>query len=219
MNQRWWLLIERAQATLPLLAVAGLAGFTWWLVQSSPREDGAALPPVASSAPDYQLDKARVMRFDAQGRLRAILDGTAMRHYPDPDRLVIDELELSAQDANGQGLHALAREGEADRQAEVVYLRGGVRVVAEPPAPSASAPTPRGGPVHFAGEGLRIDTRQRIVASEQPVVLTQDHSRIEAQSIVYNDQTRVAELGGRVRGRYTTPTAPRGAQGQTGARP
>jgi hypothetical protein len=107
----------------------------------------------------------------------------------------------------------------ADRQAEVVYLRGGVRVVAEPPAPSASAPTPRGGPVHFAGEGLRIDTRQRIVASEQPVVLTQDHSRIEAQSIVYNDQTRVAELGGRVRGRYTTPTAPRGAQGQTGARP
>lgn len=210
MNQRWWLLIERAQAVVPLLAVAALAGFTWWLVQSSPKEGGDARPPVASSAPDYQLQKARIVRFDAQGRLQAILDGTAMRHYPDPDRLVIDQLALSARDETGQGLRALAREGQADRKAELVHLRGDVRVVALPPAPvlalaegeATGAAPARGGPLYFTGEGLRIDTRQRIVSSDQPVRLLQDHSRVDAQSVVYNDQTRIAEFGGRVQGRY-----------------
>ncbi|MFT3857713.1 MAG: LPS export ABC transporter periplasmic protein LptC [Aquabacterium sp.] len=210
MNQRWWLLIERVQATLPLLAVAGLAGFTWWLVQSSPKEGGAVLPPLASSAPDYELQKARLVRFDAQGRLQAILDGIEMRHYPDKDRLVIDRLNLSARDEKGQGLKAVAREGEADRMAELVHLRGGVKVVALPASAAASAPDAplRGGPVHFAGEGLRIDTRQRILSSDEPVLLTQAHSEVRAQSMVYNDQTRVAELGGRVHGRYvvTGPT-------------
>ena len=201
MNQRWWLVVERLQATLPLLAVAGLAAFTWWLVQSSRTEGGAALPPVASSEPDYQLDKARVVRFDAQGRLQAILDGTSMRHYPDTDKLVIDQPNLSARADDGRGLHAIAREGEADRGAEVVHLRGGVEVLATPAA-GASAARPAGGPVRFDGEALRIDTRQRVVASDQPVLLTQDHSRVEAQSLVYNELTGVAQLGGRVHGHY-----------------
>lgn len=223
---RWWLLAERVQATLPLLAVAGLAGFSWWLVQSSPRDGRPAVPPVASSAPDYQLDKARVVRFDAQGRPRAILDGTAMRHFPVSDRLVIDQLELSARDEEtGQGLHAVAREGEADRRAELVHLRGGVKIVATPPQFAADAASDissgkafgtqvspkaatKGGPVHFAGENVRIDTRQRIVSSDQPVLITQDHSQIQAQSLVYNDQTRIADIGGRVKGRYVaTPRA------------
>lgn len=213
MNQRWWLFVERAQATLPLLAVAGLAGFTWWLVQSSPKEGGAALPPLASSAPDYELQQARLVRFDAQGRLQAILDGTEMRHYPDKDRLVIDALRLSARDEKGQGLKAVAREGEADRMAELVHLRGGVQVVALPSGEvAASSASPgamsRGEPVHFTGEGLRIDTRQRVVSSDEPVLLTQAHSEIRARSMVYNDQTRIAELGGRVQGRYVLTAPP-----------
>lgn len=214
MNQRWWLYIERAQATLPLLAVAALAGFTWWLVASSPKDGRAVVPPLSSSVPDYQLEKARVVRFDAEGRLQAILDGTAMRHYPGTDRLVIDELELSARDDDGQGLHAVALEGEADNLAEVVHLRGDVRVVAMPPVATADAPAQPGGPVHFAGEGLRIDTRKRIVASEQPVTITQDYSQIEAQSIVYNDHSRVADLGGRVHGRYAVPAAEAARKGR-----
>ena len=96
-----------------------------------------------------------------------------------------------------------ALEGEVDRLADLVHLRGDVRVVATPPAASAAS-MGSGGPVHFSGEGLRIDTRQRIVSSDEPVLITQDHSQIRAQSIIYNDQTRIAELGGRVKGVYQT---------------
>lgn len=203
-SQRWWLLLERGQALLPLIAAAGLAGFTWWLVESSPHDGGPSRAAVASSAPDYELRKARVARVDAQGRLSAVLDGQAMRHYTDTDRLQIDQLVLSARDEKGQGLHAVANEGEANRNAEVLTLRGGARVIALPAASDQGVGL-RGGPVRFAGEGLRIDMRTRVVSSTEPVRLTQDHSQIEGQSITYNDRTGVAELGGRVHGHYVSP--------------
>jgi len=204
MKQRWWLLLEQAQATLPLLAAASLAGFTWWLVQSSPRLGGANRPSLASSAPDYVLGKARIARFDPQGRLEAVLDGQTMRHYASTDILQIDRVVLSARDEKGQGLHATSNEGEADRRAEVVTLRGAARVVATPAAHGGEPGTGLrgGGPAHFAGEGLKVDTRKRIVSSDEPVLLTQDRSQVHAQAMVYDDNTGIADMAGRVHGRY-----------------
>lgn len=206
MSPRLWLWLERAQATLPLLAVASLAGFSWWLVQSSPQGGSPSAPRLAASAPDYELHTARVVRVDPQGRLEAVLDGRTMRHYPATDRLLIEQLALTARDAKGQGLRAVAREGEADQRAEVVILRGGAQVLATPVAASGSGLG--GGPVRFEGEGLRIDTRARTVSSAQPVRLSQAHSQVDAQSLRYNDQTGIAELGGRVRGHYAPAQAP-----------
>lgn len=196
MNPRWWLVLERAQAALPVLVAAGLAGFSWWLVQSSPKEGGAPRPAQVSSSPDYELHQARVARFDAQGRLEAVLDGQAMRHHPSTDTLHIDQLVLSARDHQGQGLHAVSRRGVADHSAEVLTLTGGAQVVAFPAGPRPASP------VRFSGEGLRVDMHQRVVSSELPIMLTQDHSQIQAQSMRYTEATGITELGGRVRGRY-----------------
>lgn len=203
MNTRWWIWLERAQATLPLLAAAGLAGFTWWLVQSSPKEGGAARAVLASSEPDYELHHARLARFNPQGRLDAVLDGQAMRHYPATDTLQIDEVVMSARDASGRGLHAVAHQGLADQRSERVTLSGGANVVAFPaPTPADQGTGLRGGPVRFTGEGMRIDARARTVSSDQPVLLTQDHSQIRAQSMVYDERSGIGDLGGRVRGQY-----------------
>ncbi len=203
MNQRWWLLLERAQAALPLLAAAGLAGFTWWLVQSSPKEGGAARPALAASVPDFELNQARVARFDAQGRIEAVLDGQTMRHYPDTDRLQIDQLTLSARDDKGLGLRAVSQRGEADRKAEVVTLSGGAKVTALPATDPGTGL--RAAPAHFTGEGLRIDTRTRVVSSDQPVLLQQQGSEVRAQNMRYDDRTGITDLGGRVRGQYEVP--------------
>jgi lipopolysaccharide export system protein LptC len=200
MNQRWWLWLERAQATVPLLAVAGLAAFTWWLVQSSPKFGGDAGPARASSSPDFELNKARVARFNAQGRIEAVLDGERMRHYPDTDRLLIDQLVLSARDDKGMGLKASALTGQADHKAEVVMLNGGARVTALPA--KEQGPSLRSSPVHFFGEGLRIDTRNRVVSSREPVLLQQQGSQIKGQTLRYDDRTGITDLGGRVHGHY-----------------
>lgn len=203
MNQRWWLWLERAQATVPLLAVAGLAGFTWWLVQSSPKDGAGQRPALASSSPDFELDKARVARFTAQGRIEAVLDGAQMRHYPDTDRLQIDQLVLSARDDKGMGLKASSQMGEADHKAELVTLSGGARVTALPAADQGVGLRNR--PVHFVGEGLRIDTRSRVVSSSQPVLLQQQGSEVRAQTLHYDDHTGITDLGGRVHGHYDAP--------------
>jgi len=203
MNQRWWLLLERAQATLPLLAAAGLAGFNWWLVQSSPKEGSAVRPALAASVPDFELHKARVARFDAQGRIEAVLDGQTMRHYPDTDRLQIDQLTLSARDDKGLGLRAVSQRGEADRKAEVVTLSGGAKVTALPATDPGTGL--RAAPAHFTGEGLRIDTRTRVVSSDQPVLLQQQGSEVRAQNMRYDDRTGITDLGGRVHGQYEVP--------------
>ena len=209
MTPRWWLLLERAQATLPLLAAAGLTGFTWWLVQSSPKEGEVKPPALMASTPDFELHKARVARFNAQGRIEAVLDGETMRHYPDTDRLQIDQLTLSARDDKGMGLRATSRQGEADHKAEVVTLSGGAHVTALPAALPGEAGEPgkglRASPTHFTGEGLRIDTRTRVVTSADPVLLQQQGSQVRAQSMRYDDSTGITELGGRVRGHYEVP--------------
>ncbi len=199
MSPRWWLVLERAQASLPVLAAAGLAGFTWWLVQSSPKDEGPARVAQVSSAPDYELQSARVARFDASGRLEAVVDGQVMRHYPQPDRLVIDEVLLLGRDEQGQGLRATARQGEADQSAEVVTLRGGAQVVA---TPASGKP---GGPVRFQGETLSVDTRERIVSSKLPVTLSQDGNVVRGQSLHHDDRSGVTVLGGRVTGQYQVP--------------
>lgn len=199
MNARWWLVLERAQASLPLLAAAGLAGFTWWLVQSSPQEDGPPRAARLSSAPDYELHQARVARFDATGRLEAVVDGKVMRHFPEPDRLLIDQVLLLGRDEQGQGLRATARQGEADQSAEVVTLRGGAQVVA---TPAVGKP---GGPVRFLGETLSVDTRERVVSSRQPVTLSQDGNVVRGQSMRHDERTGVTVLGGRVTGQYQVP--------------
>ena len=199
MSARWWLVLERAQASLPVLAAAALAGFTWWLVQSSPQDEGPPRAAVVSSAPDYELQEARVARFDATGRLEAVVDGKVMQHYPVPDRLMIDEVLLLGRDEQGQGLRATARQGEADQTAEVVTLRGGALVVATP-----ASGTP-GGPVRFQGESLSVDTRERIVSSKQPVTLSQDGNVVRGQSMRHDERTGVTVLGGRVTGQYQVP--------------
>jgi lipopolysaccharide export system protein LptC len=209
MNQRWWLLLERAQATLPLLAAAGLAAFTWWLVESSPKDSAPARSAQAASTPDFELMKARVARFDAQGRLEAVVDGEAMRHYPSTDLLQIDKLVLSARDDKGQGLHAEAERGEADQRAEIVSLRGSARVTAYPSLAADANGAARGGPIRFTSEGLKVDTRARLVSTDQPLLLTQDHSQIHGSSLRYDDRTGIAELGGRVQGSYAHAPLPR----------
>lgn len=199
MNSRWWLVLERAQASLPVLIAAGLAGFTWWLVQSSPNDENAPRAEQVSTAPDYELQKARVARFDPQGRLDAVVEGDVMRHFSQPDRILIDQVVLLGRQENGQGLRATAQEGEANQTAEVVTLRGGAVIVATP------APGALGGPARFEGEAVSVNTRDEVITSDQPVTFTQDGNVVRAKSMRHEERTGVTVLGGRVTGQYQVP--------------
>ena len=199
-------LFERAvaglQANLPMLLAAGLAGFTWWLIQATPKDDGPARPARVASTPDYVLTEATVARFDAQGRLQGVVDGQAIRHYPGDDKLQIDQMVLSARDEKGQGLHAVAREGLANGQAEVVVIRGGANVVATPASGAVSGGRALRGPVRLHGEEFKVDSRAHVLTSDQPVTMVHDSGEIRGTALRYEQLTGITLLQGRVVGHY-----------------
>ncbi len=201
-DRLWWLL-ERLQAALPLAAAAALAGFTWWLVQSSPKDTGPAGPARVLTEPDYVLSQARVARFDAAGRIVAVLDGQRMQHRPDLDVLEIDQVQLSVRDASGRGLKATALRGVADPNARQVTLQGRAHVTAWPEL-GASGPAAAAlpAPIVFEGDDLLVDTALRQITSTQPVTLTRADSQIRGSALRYDGLTGLSELAGRVNGHY-----------------
>jgi len=205
-HERWLTALDHARSAVPVVLLAGMAGFTWWLVQSAPSLDGPKAAAKASSSPDYELRKARVERYDPNGRLIAILDGETMRHYVDGDRLEVDAVQMSARDPKGQLVQGVARLGEASGTQDTVVLHGGARVVATPASGAAvGGQRVDQSPVVFEGEVLRFDTRNRVVSSELPVTITHAQGRVKGGNLRYDDNTRMLQLNQRVNGRYDAP--------------
>jgi lipopolysaccharide export system protein LptC len=196
-------LVDQARTAFPIVMIAGLAAYTWWLVQSVPSEDGAeraALPP---TIPDYVLSDAMVERFDLNGLRTSVLRGTTMRHYPDGDRLVVSEFHMVGQDAQGQHLTARALQGVYQGDDAIVNLKGQAHVVATPVAPNQAR-----GPVVFDGEELVVHTDTRRVTSRQPVRLTSPEGVVNGSNLDYDSRTGMTQVGGRVSGRLQQNKAP-----------
>jgi lipopolysaccharide export system protein LptC len=211
-HQMDWL--ARAQSVAPLVLAGVLAGFTWWLVASSPDagERGRA-PEPDRGTPDYVLDQARLARFDAQGRLEAVIDGEHMRHYPVTQTVQIDAMRLALRHPDGRRVQAQAREGEWSEVAGMASLRGAADVrladagVALPVEPAALGERGEPGVTRMLGERLDLDTRARVLMSQQPVTVVREGSTLVAQTLRHDEPAGLTELGGRVKGRLVS--APR----------
>lgn len=202
--------LARLQSALPVVVAAGLAGFSWWLVSSSPAPRQAATAAKADDRPDYILSRARIARFDTQGRLEAVLDGDTMRHRPVSNAMEVDAMVLSARHEDGRSVHATAQQGEWVEPTGVVTLSGGADVRLMPaPTPGAQGAGVSGdagtglrtGTTRVVGEGLRLDTHARVLSSTLPVTMTRDHSEVRAQTLQHDDVAGLTLLGGRVHGR------------------
>lgn len=203
--------LARLQAMLPVAVAAGLAGFTWWLVSSSPGPRQSAPAAKADDRPDYVLSRARIARFDTGGRLEAVLDGDTMRHRPVSNTMEVDAMVLSARHEDGRSVHATALRGEWVEPTGVVTLSGGADVRMMPAASETagagvamvgeSGTGLRAGTTRVVGEGLRLDTHSRVLTSTQPVTMTQDRNEVRGQTLLHDDVAGLTLLGGRVHGK------------------
>lgn len=197
-SPRAWAWLERVQAALPVLALAGVAGFSWWLVRSSSISEGPAPVALKDDTADVELERAEVLRAGPDGRLQAVLQGDRMRHLPVTERVTVERIRLRSLDATGRTLQAEARQGVADQRAQRVDMKGDVQAVLRA-SPSAQTPSV------LLAEGLSIDLKQRVLSSDTPVVLLQAGSVVRGQSLRHEERTGITELGGRVTGRYEAP--------------
>ena len=193
---------------LPLLLMLMLALGTWWLVRNTP---GAAAPAEASaprSDPDYTMQDFIVERFDKDGRLKARVQGERLRHYPDVDRIEVDQPRVRAVTDDGRILLAQARRAITNGDGSELQLLGDARV---------TGTGPHGEPVEFRGEFLHAFLHTERVRSHLPVSVFREGSEMHAKGMEYDHLEGLLQLQGPIRAKLLpqvpvsdSPRPPRG---------
>lgn len=188
---------ERLTLYLPLVLMGVLSLGTYWLVRNSPEVMVAAQPKQVQHHPDYFMRKFAVKTFDSTGKLKSVVSGNELRHYPDTDVIEIDQVLIRSFDLQGNLTTATARRATTNGDVSEVQLRGDARIVRAPTTNAAGVVQPA---MTFVGEFLHafMDTEQ--VMSDQPVVLTRGDDRFAADRLDFDNQKRTIQLNGRVKG-------------------
>lgn len=188
---------QQLAAYLPLLLMLLLALSTWWLVKNAPQPEEPRGPVVPRHVPDYSMDGFSVQRFAKDGRLRALLEGQQLRHYPDTDTLEIDTVRVRSVGTDGRVVLATARRALSNADGSEVQLLGGARVTSERDGEA---------PIVFEGEFLHVFVDTEQVRSHLPVVVRQAGTELHAQGLQYDNLTRTVQLKGRVQARMLPPS-------------
>ena len=184
---------------LPLLLMALLALATWWLVKNSPRLAVPGLERPVSSEPDYTMTTFSLERFDASGRLKVRIEGERLRHFPDTDRVEIDQARIRAFAQDGRVTLATAARALGNGDGSEMQLMGGAEVTAQDAA---------GQPLVMRGEFLHAFLVKEQVRSHLPVLVSQGGTSLQAAAMDYNNATRRLNLKGPIRAELS-PRAPR----------
>lgn len=187
---------------LPLVLLAVLAAGTWWLVRLSPSPGPGRPDTAASTAPDYQLHGFEVVRYAADGRVLAHIQGDTLRHYPVDERLALERPVLVADTPQGR-VQARALEGLVRQEGQRIDLRGEVHWerLATATAPALRVDT----------SVLHIDTEAARAWTEAVTELQQNGLSVTAHGFEYRQEDAKLQLQGPVKARFLPAdrTAPR----------
>lgn len=206
-------LLEALSTYLPLLLMAALAGATWWLVKSTPSPEVPRQARPATGEPDYTMRGFVVERFDREGRLEARIEGDELRHYPDVDRIEVDQARVRSVGADGRITVARANRALTNGDGSELQLIGDARV---------DSTGPRGEQMQFRGEFLHAFVNTERLRSHLPVLVTRDGVEVRAATLDYDHLSGLVQLGGPmrallppravVRGAANPASAPKGSQ-------
>lgn len=200
-HQPWWLRLRDAlSAYLPLLLMAALAVFTWWLVKHSPAPQRPAETMAVRHEPDYTMSRFALERFDAQGRLKVRIEGARLQHFPDTDRIEIDGVRISAVAPDGRVSLATAQRALSNGDGSEVQLMGGAEVISSDHS---------GRPLHMRGEFLHAFLVTEQVRSHLPVQVLLAGAELNAGGLDYDHGQRRLALLGPVRAVFQPAGTPR----------
>ena len=196
---------ERMSLYLPVILMGVLALATYWMVRSTPQLPSLGQEAPARHEPDYFMHKFSVKTFDGAGRLKSEVLGADARHFPDTDTLEIDQVRIRSFNEEGRLTTATAKRALTNSDASEVQLFGDARVVREPLLDPTGKNQPR---VEFRGEYLHAFMNTERIQSNQPVQLIRGNDQFTADSMNYDNQDRVMQLQGRVRGTLIPASRP-----------
>lgn len=192
---------DTVSAYLPLLLMTLLALLTWWLVKNTPVPGAPTEDLPVRTAPDYTMTRFSLERFDADGRLKVRIEGERLRHFPDTDRIEIEDVRIRAHAPEGRVTLARAQRALANGDASEVQLIGGAEVVSRPD---------QGAALEMSGEFLHAFLVTERVRSHLPVRVRQGGSELQAGGLEYDHGSGRLELKGPIRAVFGA-AAPAGA--------
>jgi lipopolysaccharide export system protein LptC len=200
----WTLRLRDAlSAYLPLLLMLLIALGTWWLVKNTPLPELPAPPRVARGEPDYTMRGFALERFDADGRLKLRIEGAMMRHFPDTDRVEIENARIRAFAPDGRETLATARRALGNGDGSELQLLGGAEVTSRDAT---------GTPLFIRSEFLHAYLLTERVRTHLPVFVRFGATELSAGGIEYDNVGRKLDFSGPVR----AVLAPRAAAGASG---
>jgi lipopolysaccharide export system protein LptC len=191
---------ELLGAYLPLVLMALLALGTWWLVKNTPRPVAGDDASAVRTDPDYEMRDFAITRFAPDGRATVRIEGAWLRHFPDTDRIEIENARVRAHTPDGRVTQAQAARALANGDASEWQLSGGAKVVAQ----MRSGP-----PLEIDGEFLHVFVRTERVRSHLPVRLRQGDDEIHAGGIEVDNLAQRVQLSPPVRGNFSPRVASR----------
>ena len=199
----WRYRLRQALASyLPLLLMALLAVFTWWLIKHTPQAAGPAAAAAPREAPDYTMTGFTITRFAPDGRVVLRIAGDAMRHFPATDRLEIEGVRIHAIAPDGRTTDATARRALANGDGSEVQLLGGARVISQLEGAE---------PLEVEGEFLHAFLRFERLRSHLPVRVRQGGTDARANGLDYDNVQQLLQLDGPVRATIRPGARPRTA--------
>lgn len=175
---------------LPLLLMGGVALGSWWLVRNAPQSASVQTPRAERVDPDYTMDRPVVQRFDAEGRLRLEIQGQAMRHYPQGDRVEVDRPVIRAYAPDGRATVGTSQRLLSDGKASDVLLTGSALM---------QGTTRDGRPARISGEALRLLPGSSQLRSDQAVEVRIGADEMRAAGLLYDDAEGRLTLEGPMR--------------------
>jgi len=195
---------DRISLYLPIILMGVLALGTYWLVRSTPLMILQGQETPVLHEPDFFMRKFSVKSFDGAGQLKSEVIGTDARHFPDSDTLEIDLVRIRTFTAEGGLTTATARRAVTNADATEVQLVGEAHVVREPMTDKAGQVQPR---MEFRSEFLHAFMDTERVQSHKPVELTHGSDKFTADTMSFDNRSRVMELKGRVKGTFVPGAA------------
>jgi lipopolysaccharide export system protein LptC len=191
-------LLDTVSAYLPVLLMALLALGTWWLVKNTPLFEGERPVVPLRHEPDYTMSQFMVQRFGLNGAMRVQLEGDVMRHYPDTDTFEIDNPRIRALAPDGRVTLATARSALSNGDGSEVQLSGNAHIVREAHEKAEA--------IEFRGEFLHGFANIERVRSHLPVVMNQGRTEVRADTLDYDNLSRLVDFKGSVRAVFAAPT-------------
>lgn len=183
---------------LPLVAMAILAGITYWLLQATLTKPAEPERP-KEHAPDYFANNFSVSELDATGTTQYRLTAVSMVHYEDDENSDLVQPAMRMFQPLKPTVTSTSERGTVNGDVSIVDLYDNARLLR---VAGYGDPQMQADSQHF-----RILVNDDVIETEKPVKLQRGLSVTTANGMNYNNVTRVMKLYGQVRGEIAASEA------------